>query len=77
MTEVLGRSTFLDEPFGFWSIVLLAIIGWLLKAMPKAALARPTITLGSPRLVALDPAESASASRLLGSVAAEVLTDWQ
>ena len=77
MTEVLGRSTFFDEPFGFWSIVLLAIIGWLLKAMPKPAQARPTIALGSPRLVALDPAEAASASRLLGSVAAEVLADWQ
>jgi hypothetical protein len=40
MTKALGRSTFFDEPFGFWSIVLLAIIGWLLKSMPKRGPAR-------------------------------------
>ena len=76
MTEALA-GTFFDEPFGFWSIALLAIIGWLVGSMPKPALARPTIALASPRLVALDSAEAADASRLLGSVAAEVLADPQ
>ena len=68
------------EPLGLFTFVALIILGFLLQSMPKPAAVRVTIALGSPRLVALDPGEAASASRLLGSVAADCMAEfgrWQ
>ena len=77
MAEVLDCGELMSEPLGWLLVLVLAIVGWLVGSMPKPAAARPTIALASPRLVALDSADAASATRLLGSLAAEVLADPQ
>jgi hypothetical protein len=73
-------NSLFSEPLGLWTILAFIIIGWLLSSMPKPISAPARVALGSPRLVALDPGEATEASRLLGSVAADVMAElkgWQ
>lgn len=74
MTDV---NPLFSEPVSLFTILAWIILGMLLQSMPKPAPVRATIALGSPRLVALDPAETASATRLLGSVAAEAMAEFE
>jgi hypothetical protein len=55
-----------------WLVALLILIA-VLRPAPSVALPRPTIALARPRFAALSADEAASASRLLGSVAAETM----
>ena len=67
-------------PQDLFMILFLIILGCVLLSMPKPAAVRATIALGTPRLVALGPGDAVSASRLLGSVAADALAEierWQ
>jgi hypothetical protein len=80
MNAMTDANPLSAEPLGLFTILALIILGFLLQSMPKPAAVRATIALGSPRLVALDPGEAASASRLLGSVAADAMAElerWQ
>lgn len=80
MNAMTDANSLFSEPLSLLTILALIILSFMLKSMPKPAPARATIALGSPRLVALDPDEAASASRLLGSVAADAMAElerWQ
>ena len=62
-------------PQDLFMILFVIVLGCVLLSMPKPATVRATIALGTPRLVALGPGEAVSASRLLGSVAADALAE--
>jgi HEAT repeat protein len=73
-------NIFFSEPLGLFWVLALWLLALFLGPAQKASLARATIALGTPRLVALDPDEAASASRLLGRVAADAMAElehWQ
>jgi hypothetical protein len=80
MNGMTNATALFTEPVGLFTILAVIVLGWLLRTMPKPAPVRARISLGCPILVALDPTEMASATRLLGSVAAEAMADlerWQ
>jgi hypothetical protein len=75
-------SSPVSEPSSLLAILALLFLSWLFRALPKTAAVavRARIKLGAPRLVALDPAEAAAASHLLGGVAADAMAEperWQ
>ena len=80
MNAMTDANSLFSEPMSLLTILAWIILSFMLKSMPKPAPARATIALGRPRLVALDAEEAASASRLLGCVAADAMADlerWQ
>lgn len=74
MSSALEPNPLFGEPITLVTILLLIILSRLLAAMPRPLPARATIALGSPHLVPLDPADAASASHLLGDIAAGLMT---
>ncbi|HEY5487497.1 MAG TPA: hypothetical protein VIK06_07610 [Candidatus Limnocylindrales bacterium] len=80
MTDMTDANPLFSEPLGLLWFLALYLLSIVLRALPKASPVRATIALGPPRLVALGPGEAASASRLLGSVAADAMAElggWQ
>ncbi len=71
----------LPESFGLIWLIALFVLSFVLQPAPGGAAPQSMIALASPRFVALSPSEAASASRLLGSVAAEAMAqlgeDWR
>jgi hypothetical protein len=65
-----------STPIGIVVLLLLALYGII---CPPAPAPRPParIALGVPRLVPMTQTEAASASRLLGSVAAEAMAQFE
>jgi hypothetical protein len=73
-------NSLFSEPMSLLTILAWIIIGFMLRTLPRPVRVPARIALGSPRLVALDPEEAASASRLLGSVAVDAMAElerWQ
>jgi hypothetical protein len=88
MNTMTDADSLFSEPMGLFTIIglILLLFSGALEQMIREVLASaapsrpPTLRLGQPRLVALAPAETASASRLLGSIAAEAMAElerWQ
>lgn len=75
MSAMTDANPLSAGPLDLFTILVLVILGFLLLSMPKPAAVRATIALGTPRLVALGPGEAVSASRLLGSVAADAMAE--
>lgn len=68
-------SELFPEHVGLMWFIAIFVLSLMLRRNPELLVARATIALGTPRLVPLDPGEAASASRLLGSIAAEAMAE--